>query len=215
MFKGRLAASSTSRSSSASTTACIWTRSRAVCSVFRTNCDSNHRYFSSTSSGNDKDHPVWLPGNSLSGHGVSDKASYNNTTSSSSLQEQPPGSRAFVDCDRNALHDLFYKFAKECSVSGKSLDRSGLAKLLKAVGETVDPDTLEQLFVASDLDFFASVLSDFSFKTRQTFSPYWGSSLATRHCRRSSVLALPLGVSTKTNGRQTSFTKSGLPASRA
>jgi hypothetical protein len=79
------------------------------------------------------------------------------TTGATNGHELPPGARAFVECDRNALMDLFYKFAIECSVSGKSLDRNGLEKLLRAVGETVDGDTLEQIFQASDLDGSGSI----------------------------------------------------------
>jgi len=86
---------------------------------------------------------------------VQDSPSIN--ASGSIGQDLPPGARAFVECDRNALMDLFYKFAIECSVSGKSLDRNGLEKLLRAVGETVDADTLGQIFEASDLDGSGSI----------------------------------------------------------
>lgn len=82
----------------------------------------------------------------------SSRSGIHNNTHHEEESSASPGSRAFVECDRNALLDLFYKYAKECSVSGKSLDKPGLAKLLKAVGEHLEEAELEELFQASDLD---------------------------------------------------------------
>jgi hypothetical protein len=61
------------------------------------------------------------------------------------------GSRAFVDCDRTALIDLFHQYAKDCDVSGKHLDRKGLASILKAVGENPPKSVVDQLFQAADV----------------------------------------------------------------
>jgi len=66
--------------------------------------------------------------------------------------EDLPGSKAFVECDRNALIDLFHKFAVDCDKSGRYLNLEGLRKLLKAVGEHLDQATLERLFQAADMD---------------------------------------------------------------
>ena len=69
-------------------------------------------------------------------------------------QDDPPslpGQRAFVECDRAALIDLFTTHAQDCSVSGKHLDREGLAKIMKAVGENADEETIERVFSAADV----------------------------------------------------------------
>ena len=77
-------------------------------------------------------------------------------TTTTSVEEHslapPPGSRAFVECDRNALIDLFHKYAVDCDVSGRYLDLEGLRKLLKAVGENLDQATLERLFATADIN---------------------------------------------------------------
>lgn len=67
-------------------------------------------------------------------------------------EEELPGSRAFVECDRNALIDLFHKYAVDCDVSGRYLDLEGLRKLLRAVGENLDQATLERLFETADIN---------------------------------------------------------------
>ena len=69
-------------------------------------------------------------------------------------QDDPPslpGQRAFVECDRAALIDLFTTHAQDCSVSGKHLDREGLAKIMKAVGENANEETIERVFSAADV----------------------------------------------------------------
>ena len=63
----------------------------------------------------------------------------------------PPGSRAFVHCEREALIDLFHQYAINCDVSGRYLDRQRLAAILKAIGENTDPETVEQLFRTADV----------------------------------------------------------------
>ena len=73
-------------------------------------------------------------------------------------EEAPlPGSRAFVECDRAALIDLFHKYAVNCDVSGRYLDREGLGSILKAVGENPDPETLERLFRTADMNGDGSI----------------------------------------------------------
>lgn len=74
------------------------------------------------------------------------------TTGGEDLHQPPPGSRAFVECDRNALIDLFHKYAVDCDVSGRYLDLEGLRKLLRAVGENLDQATLERLFATADIN---------------------------------------------------------------
>jgi hypothetical protein len=68
-------------------------------------------------------------------------------------QDDPslPGQRAFVECDRAALIDLFTTHARDCSVSGRHLDRDGLAKIMKAVGENADDATIDKVFSAADV----------------------------------------------------------------
>jgi hypothetical protein len=67
------------------------------------------------------------------------------------LETPLAGSRAFVDCDRTALIDLFDQYAKGCDVSGKHLDRKGLTSILKAVGENPQKSVIDQLFMAADV----------------------------------------------------------------
>jgi hypothetical protein len=74
-----------------------------------------------------------------------------------SEDELLPGSRAFVECDREALIDLFHKYAINCDVSGRYLDLPGLAQLLKAVGEHLDQPTLEKLFASADINGDGSI----------------------------------------------------------
>ena len=61
-----------------------------------------------------------------------------------------PGSKAFVECDRAALIDLFNEYAKNCDVEGCHLDRDGLKSILRSVGENADDDTVEHLFRLAD-----------------------------------------------------------------
>jgi hypothetical protein len=66
--------------------------------------------------------------------------------------ELPPGSKAFVECDREAIIDLFYKFAVNCDVSGKFLDKERLGDLLRTVGENPDQITIDRLFSVADIN---------------------------------------------------------------
>lgn len=71
--------------------------------------------------------------------------------SPTSTATQKPGSKAFIlESDRHALVDLFRKHAS--SEHPRSLDRHALGLVLKAVGETPDKETLEQIFQDADLD---------------------------------------------------------------
>jgi len=71
--------------------------------------------------------------------------------SASSPSAPTPGCKAFVlESDRHALVDLFQKFAMP--EHPRCLDREGLKNALKAVGETPDDETLEQIFLDADLD---------------------------------------------------------------
>jgi len=65
--------------------------------------------------------------------------------------EAEPGSKAFLQCDREALIDLFHKYALDSDVSGRYLDRDGLSAILKSVGESCTDQMLEDLFQASDV----------------------------------------------------------------
>ena len=61
-----------------------------------------------------------------------------------------PGSKAFVECDRAALIDLFNEYANECNGDGCHLDRSGLKEILRSVGENADDETVDHLFRLAD-----------------------------------------------------------------
>jgi hypothetical protein len=78
----------------------------------------------------------------------------------SPIDEELPGSRAFVECDRNALIDLFHKYAVDCDIDGRYLDLEGLRKLLRAVGENLDQATLERLFETADINGDGSIELD-------------------------------------------------------
>jgi len=67
-----------------------------------------------------------------------------------SQEEAPLGSKAFVDCDRYAIMDLFHKFAVNCDVTGKHMDKERLGDLLRAIGENPDEETIDRLFTLAD-----------------------------------------------------------------
>eukprot|EP00538_Stauroneis_constricta_P002364 CAMPEP_0119553528 /NCGR_PEP_ID=MMETSP1352-20130426/6260_1 /TAXON_ID=265584 /ORGANISM="Stauroneis constricta, Strain CCMP1120" /LENGTH=490 /DNA_ID=CAMNT_0007599959 /DNA_START=238 /DNA_END=1710 /DNA_ORIENTATION=+ len=82
----------------------------------------------------------------------------NNTadnTNNNTNNEPQPGSKAFlVECNREALIDLFHKFANDCEMTSgdKYLDRAGLHKVLKSVGESYYTEQmLDDLFQIADL----------------------------------------------------------------
>jgi len=71
--------------------------------------------------------------------------------SSPSTSSSVPGCKAFMlESDRHALVDLFKKHATP--EHPRSLDRKQLGLVLKAVGESPDEETLEQIFQDADLD---------------------------------------------------------------
>jgi Ca2+-binding EF-hand superfamily protein len=72
-------------------------------------------------------------------------------------EDLPPGSRAFVECDREALIDMFHKYAVNCDISGRYLNRDGLGAILRAVGEDPDQETLERLFRTADINGDGSI----------------------------------------------------------
>jgi hypothetical protein len=77
------------------------------------------------------------------------KVSSSPSSSSSSKKTTtttPAGSKAFVDCDREAIIDLFQEYAKE----GPFLSRQSLAAILKAIGECSDEEIVNKLFEAAD-----------------------------------------------------------------
>jgi hypothetical protein len=63
-----------------------------------------------------------------------------------------PGSKAFLECDRAAVIDLFHKYSVYCDDDGDHLNKEGLRQILQAVGENQDEDTLDRLYEAADLD---------------------------------------------------------------
>jgi hypothetical protein len=67
------------------------------------------------------------------------------------VKPQEPGSRAFVECDRDAVIDLFHQYAVDCDVSGTHLDMKGLEAVLRSVGENPSPQEVENLFRAADM----------------------------------------------------------------
>ena len=67
-------------------------------------------------------------------------------------KKELPGSRAWVECDREAVIDLFHKFAVDCDVSGRFLDKKRLGNLLTAVGENPTQETIDKLFEQGDLN---------------------------------------------------------------
>ena len=75
-------------------------------------------------------------------------------------EELPLGGKAFVECDREAVIDLFQKHAVNCDVSGRYLDREGLTQVLRAVGENTDPKTVENLFKFTDMKQKGVIESD-------------------------------------------------------
>lgn len=65
-------------------------------------------------------------------------------------EDLPLGSKAFVECDRDAIVDLFRKFAVNCDVTGRYMDKERLGDLLRAVGENPNQQTIDRLFAVAD-----------------------------------------------------------------
>ena len=76
-----------------------------------------------------------------------------------------PGSKAFIDCERMALIDLFDKHAiasLKDDDNNKYINEDGLTQLLNAVGEKPTPAMLKQMFEQADLDGNGAIdLSEF------------------------------------------------------
>jgi hypothetical protein len=70
---------------------------------------------------------------------------------SSRRSEMQPGSKAFAECETDAIKDLFHNFAKTNGDGGiKYLDLDGVHKLLNSIGERPDERTLKRLYKAAD-----------------------------------------------------------------
>jgi len=68
-----------------------------------------------------------------------------------------PGSRAFAECETNAIQDLFYQFANEGANGGGGVDDDGsylniegVRELLTSIGEKPDDVNLENMFREMD-----------------------------------------------------------------
>jgi Ca2+-binding EF-hand superfamily protein len=85
--------------------------------------------------------PTFLKDNTTDYKKVSSSSSKKATTTTT-----PAGSKAFVDCDREAIIDLFQEYAKD----GPFLSRESLAAILKAIGECSDDEIVNKLFEAAD-----------------------------------------------------------------
>lgn len=67
--------------------------------------------------------------------------------------EEEPGSKAFAECETDAIKDLFHEFAKTDGSEGiKCLDHDGVRELLKSIGERPDERTLRRMFKAADFN---------------------------------------------------------------
>ena len=82
-----------------------------------------------------RDFQTWHPGNKKRG-------------------PQTPGSKAFADCEADAVKDLFHNFAKsDGDATGiKYLDLDGVRNLLNSIGERPDERTLRRLYKAADFN---------------------------------------------------------------
>jgi adenylate kinase family enzyme len=68
-------------------------------------------------------------------------------------ESNKPGSKAFAECETDAIKDLFNVFAKTDGDAGiKYLDHAGVRELLKSIGERPDERTLQRLFKAADFN---------------------------------------------------------------
>ena len=104
-------------------------------------------------------------------------------------EDLPLGGKAFVECDREAVIDLFQKHAVNCDVSGRYLDREGLTQVLRAVGENTDPETVENLFKFTDMKQKGVIELDVR---------HYSSELSYKHCKRNLILD-SLSLSLKTH----------------
>ena len=68
-----------------------------------------------------------------------------------------PGSKAFAECESDAIQDLFFQFAKVADnggidEEGSYLSFNGVKELLGSIGEKPDDATLKRLFREADLN---------------------------------------------------------------
>jgi hypothetical protein len=68
-----------------------------------------------------------------------------------------PGSKAFAECESDAIQDLFFQFAKVADnggvdEEGSYLSFNGVKELLGSIGEKPDDATLKRLFQEADLN---------------------------------------------------------------
>jgi hypothetical protein len=70
------------------------------------------------------------------------------------MRPETPGSKAFADCEADAIKDLFHNFAKtDGDATGiKYLDLDGVRNLLNSIGERPDERTLRRLYKAADFN---------------------------------------------------------------
>ena len=77
------------------------------------------------------------------------------TTMTEAPKANKPGSRAFVECETNAIQDLFLQFAQDddnggVDEEGSYLSLRGVRELLHNIGENPDEKTLKRLFKEAD-----------------------------------------------------------------
>lgn len=72
----------------------------------------------------------------------------------STKRPEKPGSKAFADCEADAIKDLFHNFAKSDGDAAdiKYLDLDGVRNLLNSIGERPDERTLRRLYKAADFN---------------------------------------------------------------
>ena len=81
----------------------------------------------------------------------------NKNPNDKSSNKKDPGSLAFAECEKDAITDLFYQFARQCDkqlIKGDGehyLRINDVRDLLSSIGERPDDKTLEKLFVAADI----------------------------------------------------------------
>jgi len=82
-----------------------------------------------------------------------------NNPNDKSSNNQYPGSLAFLECEKDAITDLFYQFATKCNNEQYGNKGDGdhyllindVRDLLESIGERPDEETLEKLFAAADI----------------------------------------------------------------
>jgi len=85
------------------------------------------------------------------------KCWYNTTSGESPREENEPGSRAFADCEKSAVMDLFHHYAniQGCGgvdSTGKYLTFEGIKLLLESIGEQPNDETMKDICKSIDLN---------------------------------------------------------------